>query len=126
MDRRVCAVSTQAQLFRPQPDLFGKPPKRRPATLDESSKLWAFANEPVIQLFLKFALEAKVSGNKKFGIKAIAERCRWEHLVVKKEGAEWAINNNYMSRLARLLVQREPFLEGFFEMRKLISNAKKI
>ena len=104
-----------------QPDLFGKAPKRRPASLDERFRLWTSANEPVIELFLKFAREAKSAGNRKFGIKAIAERCRWEHLVVKKEGAEWAFNNSYMSRLARLLVQRDPSLDGLFEFRKLLS-----
>jgi hypothetical protein len=107
-----------------QPSLFGLPTKihRKPASLDERFRLWVFANPQVVELFLRFAREAKLAGNKKFGIKAIAERCRWEHLVVRKEGAPWAINNSYMSRLARLLVQRDPSLEGMFEFRRLLSK----
>jgi hypothetical protein len=104
-----------------QPDLFGHPPKRKPPTLEERFLLWVSANERVVVLFLRFAREAQSAGQKRFGIKAIAERCRWEHLVVRKEADPWAINNSYMSRLARLLVKRDPSLEGLFEFRKLRS-----
>jgi len=57
-----------------QAGLFNQPPKRRPATLDEQFRLWVWANPSTVNLFLRFAQEAKVSGQKKFGIKAIAER----------------------------------------------------
>jgi hypothetical protein len=104
-----------------QQDLFGKTPKRRPATLEERFRLWVFANEKVVELFLKFAREAKASGSKHFGIGAIAERVRWEVFIYRKEADPWKINNSYRSRLARLLVQRDPSLDGLFEFRKLKS-----
>lgn len=100
-----------------QQDLFGKPPKRRPATLEESFRLWLEANPSTVNLFLRFAREAR--GRGRFGIKALAERVRWEHLVVRKEGAKYAINNSFLSRLARELVRRDPSLEGLFEFRKI-------
>jgi hypothetical protein len=108
-----------------QPSLFGPPPgpafKRKPATLEERFRLWVFANEHVIELFLKFAREAKAAGKGHFGIGAIAERVRWEVYITRKEADPWKINNSYRSRLARLLVKRDPSLEGFFEFRKLRS-----
>ena len=94
--------------------------KRKPATLDERFMLWAGANPKVIQLFLQFAREAKTS-NQKFGIKAIAERVRWEVFIYRKEADPWKINNSYMSRLARHLVKLDPSLAGLFEFRKLLS-----
>lgn len=108
-----------------QTNLFGKAPKRRPATLEERFKLWAFANEPVVELFLKFARQAKAAGQKKFGIGAIAERVRWEVYVERKEADPFKINNSYRSRLARELVRRDPSLDGLFEFRKLISKGAK-
>src|ERR1700758_4592662 len=79
----------------------------------ETFRSWAIANEPVIQLFLKFAREVKASGEKHFGIMAIAERVRWE-VPIK-------INNNYCPRLARLLVERDPSLAGMFKFHRLRS-----
>jgi hypothetical protein len=104
-----------------QQNLFGKPPKRRPASLDELFRLWVFANERIIQMFLRFAQQAKGTGHKKVGIKAIAERVRWEVFIERKEADPYKINNSYVSRIARLLVQRDPSLDGLFEFRKLKS-----
>lgn len=105
-----------------QRDLFGKPPKPKPATLEERFLMWVGSNEPVIELFLRFAREAKAAGKGHFGIGAIAERVRWEVFIYRKEAAPWKINNSYRSRLARLLVKRDPSLEGLFEFRKLRSK----
>lgn len=103
-----------------QQDLFGKT-RRKPPTLDERFLLWAGANEPVIEMFLKFAREAKAANKGRFGIGAIAERVRWEVFIYRKEADPFKINNSYRSRLARLLVKRDPGLEGLFEFRKLRS-----
>jgi len=106
-----------------QPSLFGPPPspmsRRKPATLEERFRLWVFANDHVIELFLKFAREARAAGKSRIGIGAIAERVRWEVYIYRKEADPWKINNSYRSRIARLLVQRDPSLDGLFEFRKL-------
>ena len=83
--------------------------------------MWVWANEPVVELFLRFAREAKQARHGHFGIKAIAERVRWEVYIARKEADPFKINNSYVSRLARLLVSREPSLKGLFEFRKLRS-----
>lgn len=80
---------------------------------EETFRLWALANEPVIQIFLKFARDVKASGVKHFGITAIAARVRWESVK---------INNNYCPRLARLLVERDPSLDGVLKFHRLRSR----
>lgn len=104
-----------------QPNLFGFPTKPRPKTLDERFRLWVWANEPVVELFLRFAREAKQAHHGHFGIKAIAERVRWEVFIYRKEADPYKINNDYVSRLARLLIERDPSLAGMFRFRKLRS-----
>ena len=80
---------------------------------EETFRLWASAHEPVIQIFLKFAREVKAAGGEKyFGITAITARVRWESIK---------INNNYCPRLARLLVERDPSLDGVFKFHRLRS-----
>jgi hypothetical protein len=98
--------------------------KRRPATLDERFRLWIFANESVVELFLRFAREARAAGKGHFGIGAITERVRWEVFIARKTGEPFKINNSYRSRLARLLVDRDPSLDGLFEFRKLAKERK--
>jgi len=106
-----------------QPSLFGNPPrlvptKRPKTTLDGRFDDWAAENPEIVELFLRYAREARASG-RHYGIKAIAERVRWHVTVEKRE--DYKINNSYMSRLSRLLVRVDPDLVGLFEFRKLKS-----
>jgi hypothetical protein len=103
-----------------QPSFLFDAGMRRKLTLQERFDEWARENPDVIGHFLRFAREARNAGFERYGVKAIAERVRW-HVLVEKRGAEFAINNSFMSRLARLLVERDPSLEGMFEFRKLKS-----
>jgi hypothetical protein len=58
-------------------------------------------------------------GIKRYGAKSIVEVLRWHYALRNKSGEEWKINNNYVSRLARLAMERAPELRGFFELREL-------
>ena len=75
-------------------------------------------NPHVLDLFIRFAREAKAAGRKRIGAKMIAERIRWETTVATLD-ADYKINNNHVSRLARLAMQREPDLAGMFKTRAL-------
>ena len=59
-----------------------------------------------------------VRHDKKVGMKAIFERVRWEFMI-RTRGDGYRLNNNYSSRYARLLMENEPELTGFFETRQL-------
>ena len=96
-----------------QRNLFG-------LSLDERFERWARENPGIVEHFLRYARELKGSGVRHYGIKSIAERVRW-HVRVESRDQDFKINNNYVSRLARLLVKRDPSLEGLFETRRLHS-----
>lgn len=85
------------------------------------ASFWSFnARHPqVYGLFKKYALEAKRAGRSRFGIGMIAERVRW-FVSVESTGTgdeDFKLNNNLRSCYARLLMIREPELDGLFELR---------
>src|SRR5688500_7223955 len=65
----------------------------------------------------------KESTTKPWSIKGAFEVLRWERWVKGLPDAEeaWKLNHNYHSRYARLLMEREPALDGLFELRRLAS-----
>ena len=75
-------------------------------------------NPKVYEFIKRFALEAKMSGRRHFGIAAVIERARWE-MDIETVGDERKINNDFRSRYARLLMANEPELAGFFRVRDL-------
>lgn len=74
------------------------------------------ANPRIYVRIRRFALEALASG-KKVGMRAIWERMRWSYLVESKSDDDYKLNNNHTPHYARLLMQQEPALAGFFETR---------
>lgn len=87
----------------------------QPSIQDAFTK-WRLANPVLMLRLLRFALEARQS-HRKYGIKAVVERVRWHYTVERKE--EFLINNSYVSRLARWLMENHKELDGLFETRKL-------
>jgi hypothetical protein len=57
-------------------------------------------------------------GTEKLGIGMLFEVLRWD-LAISTEGDAFKLNNNYRSYYARLIMTREPDLEGVFETRRL-------
>lgn len=72
-------------------------------------------NPHIYALFSKFALERAQKG-KPFGMKALAERVRWECSVYGNE--DFKINNNYVTYIGRRLVREFPRLKNYIELRK--------
>ena len=62
------------------------------------------------------ALDLKRAGRDVYGIKSLIEVVRW-HRNITTRGDEFKINNNYAPYYARLIMSREPELEGFFNLR---------
>ncbi len=93
--------------------------------IDERFKAFIEANQHVYILFQRFAGEVRGRGYRRYSADAILHRIRW-HLNVDIRptfDSEFKINDHYSSRLARLLIERDPTYEGFFELREL--RAKK-
>lgn len=105
-----------------QPTLFDLSPTVQPAGRFESldDRFWAFhqANPHVYRALVALARQLKQAGRRRFGIKALFERLRFE-AALQTWGDEFRLNNNYHSRYARLIMRQEPDLAGFFETREL-------
>lgn len=67
----------------------------------------------------------RARGRKRCGIKALWEYIRWNFYIGGTAAGGFKLSNNYHSRYARLIVQQEPDLDGFFEFRQLKGDGEK-
>lgn len=61
----------------------------------------------------------------RLGIAVLFERLRWD-LAMETTGEPLKLNNNYKSLYARLMMDREPDLDGLFETRRLRADGSEI
>jgi hypothetical protein len=78
------------------------------------------------QLWVRFAQQAKGAGLTQVSSTTIWERVKWyidvEHAGDPlRRGYNAKMSNSYRSRYARLIMQQEPDLAGFFPLRELVS-----
>ena len=102
-----------------EPTLFDTP--AGPRTIDE--RFWDFheENPEVFAELCKLALRAKRRGLPHYSMKGLFELVRW-HVAMRTRGQEpFKLNNDFTSRYARLLMDAEPELKGFFETRRIRS-----
>ena len=78
-------------------------------------------NPVVYDSLVKLARQAKARGRDKIGIGQLFEVLRWEWAMggLPDTHEYHKLNNNYRSRYARLIMEREPDLEGIFAVRGL-------
>lgn len=68
----------------------------------------------------------KKNGTAKLGIATLFEVLRWNsHLNPDKTGG-YKLNNNYRALYARKIMQREPDLDGLFELRERTAKLERI
>lgn len=98
--------------------LFDAIEELKPRTYREKAEAWAKENPKVFALFERFALQA-ARRQRQFGMKALAERVRWEVMAKwEKDEEGFRINNSHTAYLGRMLVQKHPHLAEFIEFRK--------
>lgn len=88
------------------------------ASIQERFDAFHKANPHVYTALRRLALAARSRGIQRYGIKGIFEQLRWQY-AIQTAGDEYRLNNVFSSRYARLLMQNEPALAGFFETRRL-------
>lgn len=76
-------------------------------------------NPYVYRTLVDLAKTAKANGHKRVGIGLLWERMRWYYTMENKGGIKFRLNNNFRSRYARIIMQNEPSLAGFFNTREL-------
>jgi hypothetical protein len=67
------------------------------------------------------ALEYKRAGHHHCGMKMLWEALRYQS-ALQTRGEPYKLNNNYTALYARMLMENEPELRGFFETRERRAN----
>ena len=86
---------------------------------DRAFKDYHEENPQVYEGFKSLVRRARDRGFEHYGAKALFEVLRFETGITGT--GQFKINNNYVSRYARMYKREHPGLKGFFEMRKLKS-----
>lgn len=86
--------------------------------LRRKAAAWIDQNPQAFKLFERFALQMARQG-RPFGMKALAERVRWEVMQTwADDAAGYKLNNNLVAYLGRELVARHPQLRELVEFRR--------
>ena len=93
--------------------------RSRRRSLSERYAAWRALNPQVYKLFRRFAYEAFGSGHR-LGAKAIAERMRWEMQVKARD--DFKVNNSFVSRMVRELIEEDERFGEYFRTRKLLAR----
>ena len=76
-------------------------------------------NPHVYEKLVELARAVQRAGFRNYGIEPLFARLRWHYDIDTRSTDGFKLNNNYTSRYARLLMEREPDLAGFFRTRTL-------
>lgn len=87
--------------------------------LSHEERFWLFhrANPHVYEALRESALRLKRGGWEHYGIARLVEGLRYQRSF-QTTSDDYKINNNHRAFYARLLMEREPALAGFFETRE--------
>ena len=95
-----------------QPDLFA----RRDSRIRRAFEKFHFENPHVYAMLRDLAI-GYLSSGQRHGVAFFYEAMR--HDRFKTTGEWFKLNNNFRSHYARMLMEREPRLAGYFETREL-------
>lgn len=85
-------------------------------TLDQQFAAFHRENPDVYNRLRELAIDLRSRGHAKGSIAMLFEVLRWEHALATTD-PDFKLNNNYRAFYARLLMDHEPRLRGFFETR---------
>jgi hypothetical protein len=106
-----------------QPALFEltqivRPTVSKQATIQQRFESFNKANPRVYAALKSLAIQMLNAGVKQYGIKGLFEILRWD-FAIRTKGEPFRLSNDFTSRYARLLMEQEPELRDFFELREL-------
>ena len=117
-----CRMEVWAYRHRRKAHLCG-PGKRRDPEKEFARWLDTRDGQTIYVEAMRRALRLKAMGFRHYGIGAIYEAIRYDSSVaVGPDGDGYKLNDHHRSRLARLIMAKEPDLAGFFETRQLRSG----
>ena len=86
-------------------------------TIEQRFEAFHIANPHVFDALQAMALGLRDVGVEKWGIAGLFEVLRWQS-AIRTDGDPYKLNNNYRALYARMLMEREPRLAGFFDVRE--------
>ena len=95
------------------------PPKG--ASIDERFEVFHKANPHVYAELARLARRLTKKGHKRLGIGMLWEVLRYSAMATQDPTGNFKLNNDYRSRYARMIMDRESDLADVFEVRKLQS-----
>lgn len=105
-----------------QPALFPglqqtvSPDYRKTMSLRERFAIFHARNPHVYEALRSLALRMRHKGIKRYSIAGLFEILRYDY-TMQTQGDEFKLSNSHRAFYARLLMEQEPQLEGFFELR---------
>lgn len=90
-------------------------------TIERRFQRWLTDNPTVYDEAVSIARQMKAAGHEHLGMKFIFEVIRYQRMLKTTDPEGYKLNNIYTSRLARLVMEREPDLADFFATRELRS-----
>lgn len=110
-------MDDELTLFDTAPLVVASP---QPGTIEEAFLEFHTANPWVYDALVKLARDLLERGHNRCGIGMLFEVLRWQWARSTTDpSSEFKLNNNYRSRYARLIMEREPDLAEAFEVRGL-------
>lgn len=97
---------------------FVEPDYTPEMTIEERFNAFHAANPQVYIRLRDLALMLRARGIQRYGIAALYEVLRFDHALRTVGADPFKLNNDYRALYARLLMERELGLEGFFEIRE--------
>jgi hypothetical protein len=80
------------------------------------------SNPHVYSEMVRLARKMKAAGKQRYSVDGIGHVLRWNMDLTTQSSDAYKLNNSLMSRYARLIMQQEPDLAGFFETRVLATE----
>jgi len=103
-----------------QLNLTNLPTEAKEFTPQQKFELFNELNPKIYKKLVQMARQLKRRGVKSAGIKMLWENLRWKYYSTTRDpNSKFKIDNNYHSRYARLIMNQEKRLSGFFKTRKL-------
>lgn len=94
--------------------------KVRAHTIQERFEAFHHANPQVYAELVKLARRAKRQGQQRIGIELLFAVVRWRRIMATRdESSSFKLNDHYTSRYARLIMEQERDLDGFFATREI-------
>ena len=94
-----------------------------PDPIDEAFVTFHHQHPEIYRQLVEMTREWKKAGHESVGIKMFLEVLRWNNGRAggaTDRSGEWAVNNNFSSRYARLIMANERDLVGMFQTRQLL------